>query len=69
MARRKLYIVTKRIRYHNPEHELDGRLVDPSDEVAKVGLPMDHLVKSQITLLCKKGYLRLKPQPKAKNDD
>ena len=64
----KLYIVTKRIRYHNPEHELNGLLVDPSEEAAKAGLPMDHLNKSQITLLSKKGYLRLKPTPKVKND-
>ena len=60
----ELYLVTKRIRYHHPEHELGGKLVEPGTPEAQEGLPMDHLPKAKLQLLVRKRYLKKKPKTK-----
>lgn len=56
-----LYIVLKRIRYHNENHPLNGQLIEPGSEEAQQGLPMDHLDEGPLNILVRKRYLQLKP--------
>ncbi len=51
----KLYLVRKRIIYHNPDHQLSETIV----EVGQVpeGLPFPHLTAADLRLLKKKGIL------------
>ena len=57
------------IRYHNPNHELNGELLEPNDpRIPEEGLPMDHLkTEGQIqglTLMVRKRILvELKEKP------
>ena len=59
----QLYVVLKRIRYHHPEHELGGQIVEPGSEASKNGLPMDHLEPAGLSLLLRKRVIA----PKAAN--
>lgn len=46
--------ILKNIRYHNPDHELNGKLVRPSDGVQ---LPFPHLTEAGYQLLLRKRVI------------
>jgi hypothetical protein len=52
----ELYLVNRRIIYHNPNHELSETVVEPGQ--VPEGLPFPHLSKADRKLLCKKRILQ-----------
>jgi hypothetical protein len=63
-----VFIVTKRIRYHNPDSELSGQIITPDMPQAKEGLDFSHLDNRALLMLQKKGYLAPLPKAKGKKD-